>query len=184
MYVHVSLVYLVSLVSPCAHLLSCTHGWLSLLKVSSCMVPLYMHTGATALSRAAFGQGTGQIWLDNVACTGSETRLIDCSANPLGSHNCQHSEDAGVRCGTGIIFFSVFTMMHRSKQFSLPNTAAGCTQGALRLIGGSVSTEGRVEFCNNNEWGTVCDDFWGTNDAVVVCRQLGLSTTGWFHCSF
>ena len=53
-----------------------------------------------------------------------------------------------------------------------------CTQGALRLIGGSVSTEGRVEFCNNNEWGTVCDDFWGTNDAVVVCRQLGLSTTG------
>ena len=57
---------------------------------------------------------------------------------------------------------------------------AVCTQGALRLIGGSVSTEGRVEFCNNNAWGTVCDDLWGATDAVVVCRQLGLSTTGWF----
>ena len=89
----------------------------------------HIHTGATALSRATFGQGTGQIWLDNVACTGSETRLIDCPANPLGSHNCAHSEDAGVRCGTGIIFI-VFAMMHRSSLFSL--------QCALREHSGSL----------------------------------------------
>ena len=54
--------------------------------------------GAVALSQASFGAGSGQIWLDNVACTGNERRLIDCPANPLGTHNCQHSEDAGVRC--------------------------------------------------------------------------------------
>ena len=44
------------------------------------------------------GASSQQIWLDNVQCTGRENRLIDCRANPLGTHNCNHGEDAGVRC--------------------------------------------------------------------------------------
>ena len=53
-------------------------------------------TGAIARSRAFFGQGTGPIQIDNVQCSGTETRLQDC--NLLRTHNCAHSEDAGVTC--------------------------------------------------------------------------------------
>ena len=49
-------------------------------------------------------------------------------------------------------------------------------QGAIRLAGfGSNSSQGRVEVCLNNQWGTVCDDFWGATDAGVACGQLGFS---------
>ena len=57
-----------------------------------------VRTGVLAIGNARFGQGTGQIWLDNVNCRGGESMLSDCPANPIGTHNCQHSEDAGVRC--------------------------------------------------------------------------------------
>ena len=47
---------------------------------------------------ARFGRGTGPIYLDNVFCIGNETRLTDCQHQGIGSHNCLHSEDAGVVC--------------------------------------------------------------------------------------
>ena len=44
------------------------------------------------------------------------------------------------------------------------------------MVGGSRSDIGRVEFCSIGIWGTVCDDSWDGNDALVVCRELGLPT--------
>ena len=87
-------------------------------------------------------------------CRGTEARLIDCPANGLGTHDCVHSEDAGVRCA-----------------------GTTCLQGAIRLQGGTNIT-GRVEICNNNAWGTVCSSLFGASDAQVACRQLGLPSEG------
>lgn len=61
-----------------------------------------MCAGAQARANAAFGQGVGDIFLDNVVCDGNELRLIDCSSNPLAAHNCLHTEDAGVVCQPAI----------------------------------------------------------------------------------
>ena len=53
-----------------------------------------------------------------------------------------------------------------------------CPPGDIRLVGGSVADEGRVELCLNNAWGTICDDGFDVNDANVICRQLGYPDHG------
>ena len=75
----------------------------------------------------------------------------------------------------------------------LPNTGVFCrdelvicTQGSVRLVKAETSpspspspspklrNEGRVEYCNANQWGTVCNNEWNSMDAAVVCRQLNI----------
>ncbi|XP_030852008.1 deleted in malignant brain tumors 1 protein isoform X3 [Strongylocentrotus purpuratus] len=102
----------------------------------------------SAPGSARYGSGSGSILLDNLACTGAESNLLSCPHSGVGSHNCGHSEDAGVVCSSSL-------------------------SSAIRVVGGSSSTEGRVEVFVNGAWGTVCDDLWDINDANVVCRQLG-----------
>ena len=48
----------------------------------------------------------------------------------------------------------------------------------MRLVEGSSSNEGRVEVYYNGEWGSVCNSGWDDTDAGVVCRELGMGSSG------
>ena len=51
---------------------------------------------AVALGSAHFGRGEGDVLLDDIACFGNESSLLECDSDT--STFCFHFEDAGVIC--------------------------------------------------------------------------------------
>ena len=79
--------------------------------------------GAIAQSNAFFGQGTGPILLDDLRCTCTETRLIDCPSDGVGNSDfCNgHADDAGVQCNEGMLIarYSATPRLKRSLSIHL-----------------------------------------------------------------
>ena len=77
-----------------------------------------------------FGQGDGQIWLDEVTCTGSETQLSDCGHGGWGNHNCGHYEDVGAICGGNE------SVTYRETKFMLENRILSRIRIKLSYVSG------------------------------------------------
>ena len=136
---------------------------------------------ALPLPSAFFGEGVGMIWLDEVVCTGLEDSLLNCTHEGVGQTNCRHSEDVSIICPCMFVYHSLvptqYCIIFIQYCVLVPEGVPKvCENGDIRLAGGKMSHEGRVELCFNGRWGTVCDDGWDQQDAAVVCRQLGFST--------
>ena len=130
-------------------------------------------SSGTAIGSAYFGQGSGPIWLDSVACTGSESTLASCGHLGVGvTRSCSHSLDAAIIC-TG----------HYSKELHCSYTVSLLcilTDFSVRVQNRSADYPriGRVEIYNNGQWGLVCANRWDTQDATVVCQEKELGSNG------
>ncbi|KAL8599291.1 hypothetical protein ACOMHN_008006 [Nucella lapillus] len=112
---------------------------------------------AVIAGTAVTGPGTGTIWLSDLQCTGSEANIASCRHSGYGIHSCDHGQDAGVYCPA--------------------SAEASADVLQVRLVG-PLPDRGRLEVkFFNQSWGTVCDNSFGTQDAAVVCKMLGLPTS-------
>ncbi|XP_049653127.1 scavenger receptor cysteine-rich type 1 protein M130-like [Accipiter gentilis] len=103
-----------------------------------------------AAGSAQFGEGSGQIWLDGVNCSGAEAALWDCPARPWGQHDCRHKEDAGVVCSEFV---------------------------ALRLEN-SDGCSGRLQVFYNGTWGSICSNSMTLDTVSLACKELGCGDGG------
>ncbi|XP_072123038.1 scavenger receptor cysteine-rich type 1 protein M130-like [Mobula birostris] len=91
------------------------------------------------------GQSTGEVWLDEVRCSGNESHLWKCPSAPWGQHDCSHKEDVTVRCSE-----------HKE----------------MCLMSGGGRCEGWVEVRYNGTRGTVCSRTLDEKAGNVICKQM------------
>ena len=89
----------------------CDDGW-DLNDAQVVCSELGLGNAISAVYRGFYGEGRGQIWLDNVECVGTEKTIRNCSHRGWGRlHSCYHYEDAGVKCISGNMLSSVMIVI-------------------------------------------------------------------------
>ena len=133
----------------------------------------FFSLGAIPLTSSFFDRGEAPVLVYGIHCSEDSKTLQECYVDAIMPNYFYY------------FFFETYYT------FRLYNSAVGgivcqgnatsnieCTSGEVKLVGGQIASEGRLEVCVDGFWGTVCDEGWDEEDALVVCRQLGLSPNG------
>ena len=124
-----------------------------------------------------FGQGTGQIWLDGLDCPSDASSILECRHEGWGVHNCDHDEDAGVKCKR-VEPVKPLEMPVRIScpRYTQDGTCEPCPKKRHPSPGdctAQVVVQGIVEAYYDSEWKPVSLDGWDDASAQVVCNELG-----------
>ena len=110
--------------------------------------------------------------IGGVQCVGTEPELTECFHASFGDHN------FGRRQTTPNIIISCSGTKHTAtvvrSESDCTDDVMGCTDGDVRLQGGTNSSDGHVEFCHARRWVRVCDDEWRFNEARLACGQYNI----------
>ncbi|KAG7509550.1 hypothetical protein JOB18_047524 [Solea senegalensis] len=101
-----------------------------------------MNCGDPIEARGSTGQG-GDLRGSKIKCGNRDTSLAQCSVTEYVRTGHDRVEEAFVKCS-----------------------------GNAKLVGGTNSCVGRVEYFDKGQWGSVCGESWDMNNAAVLCQQL------------
>ena len=105
----------------------------------------------------------------DISCAGGESSIGECRIHT--SSTCSYNREGWVKCQLGKrINFCVSKLI-------LSATTADCTNGTVRLVGGTTNREGRVDFCIQGHWASICynEDL---ELAGTFCKMLGFPIEG------
>ncbi|KAG5667736.1 hypothetical protein PVAND_015706 [Polypedilum vanderplanki] len=127
-----------------------------------------------ATHSGTFGNARRKYWMDNLYCNGKEKEISDCRFDGWGNNDCDYTEAAGVICEVEKNEKVPLKTTKKPKSTKISYKSRAPME--VRLVGGRVPEEGRVEvrFGENGEFGDVCADEWSLIEANVVCKQLNL----------
>ena len=106
-------------------------------------------------------------------CNGTEKNLTECDHSEYLFHDCTGRISAGVICT------SMHKIYQQVKQKYYIFVDEVCDEGEVHLVGGDGVSRGRVEYCHNGTWYSVCADGWNTtgDEARVICNAMGYNSS-------
>ncbi|KAL4219778.1 hypothetical protein ACF0H5_020191 [Mactra antiquata] len=107
---------------------------------------------------AIHGEGKGPVYIDELFCDALDDDLNDCPY--VSTNTCGRARDVSVVCNGNIRTIILV---------AYPLDVTG-----IRLVNGNATSNGRVEIQSMETWGTICDDWFGMNEANTICRMLGI----------